>query len=279
MLLALLLAGAAPQVSGDDLAWKIETRYMVVDLSRNPGTGRNGQINRIFLKEPGVWLTRARATSTLHLSPNSATGGQWNGINRWDPPAHWSKKTTADSVRLDREGDMPGVPGLQVRCSYEFAGDSPAIAVEEFLEARRDVDVSLLRVNESSFATGAENPFTHLAWEDAEGNVTVRKREGEIELPADTRWQAYFHAGRGFGLASVVESFETSAHAVLVGPCARFAGDPHYFYRILIHRADPPLVRVPKGTWYKTRYWLYYFRPEHDAPGAVSRFYASIHKR
>lgn len=117
ILLAALLASAALQVTGDDLAWKIETRYMTVDLSKNPGTGRNGQINRLFLKEPAVWLTRARATSTMHLSPNASAGVQWRGINRWDPPAKWSVRKDATSFRLDREGDMPVAPGLLLQSS------------------------------------------------------------------------------------------------------------------------------------------------------------------
>jgi hypothetical protein len=273
--LAGLLAAAALHVTGGDLAWKIETRYMVVDLTKNSGTGRNGQINTIFLKEPGVSLTRARATSTLHLSPNAAAGGQWRGINRWDPPAKWSAKPGADRFTLAREGEMPQVPGLWVRTSYEFS-DSPAIAVEEFLEARQDVRVSLLRFNEYSFATGEENPFTHVAWEDAEGRVHTRRREAEMELPAGTRWQAFLNEPRAFGFASVVEAAENSPGAVLVQPCARFAGDPHYFYRILVHSAGPPLVEIPKGTWYKTRYWLYYFRPEKGSPDAVSKFYRKL---
>lgn len=68
------LAGDGFRISGEDLAWSIETPYLTVNLAKNPGTGRSGQVNTIFYKEAGVLLTRDRPSSTLHLSPNAAVG-------------------------------------------------------------------------------------------------------------------------------------------------------------------------------------------------------------
>ena len=77
------------QVSGEDLAWQVENAHLIVDFSKNPGTGRSGQINRIFVKRPGIWLSRERDQSTLHLSPNAAGHEHYLPVNRWDPPEKW----------------------------------------------------------------------------------------------------------------------------------------------------------------------------------------------
>jgi hypothetical protein len=268
---------SAVRVSGEDLAWKIDTSHFTVDLNKNPGTGRSGQINTIYVKDPGVLLTRNRPTSTLHLSPNAAVGGQWNGINRWDPPERHAVSHGPLSFRVEREGPMPYVPNLRVRTAYEFFAGWPAIAVEESIEATADARVSLLRLCEWSLATGAENPFSQLGWEDAAGSVSVRKKEKEETLPLDTRWMAFIGEARRFGFAAVTESLETEG-GPLAGPAARFAGDPHYFYRTLINAEKGPLVMVPRGARYRTRYWIYAFRMEGAGLSleGVSRFYRAV---
>ncbi len=271
-------ADAALRVSGDELAWKIETRQFVVNLAKNPGTGRNGQINSIFVKDRGLLLTRNRPTSTLHLSPNASADKHWAGINRWDPPARHSASTTPRSFRLEREGEMPNIPGLWVKTAYEIFADAPTILVEESVEARSDVEVGLLRLAEWSFAPGAENPFSHLAWEDAEGRVSIRKKEKEEVLPLETRWQAFFSESRRVGFAAVVERFETNERALLKNVSARFAGDPHYFYRTLAYSEKGPLVKIPRGARYSLRYRVFCFTPAEGARAAepVSALYRSL---
>ena len=268
---------SAVRVSGEDLAWKVDTSHFTVDLSKNPGTGRSGQINTIYVKDPGVLLTRNRPTSTLHLSPNSAAGGQWNGINRWNPPERHAASHGPLSFRVEREGPMPYVPNLRVRTAYEFFAGSPAIAVEESIEATADARVSLLRLCEWSLATSAENPFSHLGWEDATGRVSVRKKEKEETLPLDTHWMAFIGEARRFGFAAVIESLETEG-GPLAGPAARFAGDPHYFYRTLINTEKGPLAGVQRSASYRTRYWIYVFRTEGETQPleGVSRFYRAV---
>jgi hypothetical protein len=252
------------RVTGNDLAWKVETRHMTINLDKNPGTGRSGQINTILLKEPPVLLTRARPTSTLHLSPNAAVGGGWNGVNRWDPPAKWSCRRGPLAAFIEREGQMPAVPGLYVKVVYEFFAETPAITVSESVEARQEAQVSLLRMNEISFANGPENPFTHIAWEEASGGIFIQKKEKEKALPFDCRWMAFLDEREKFGFASLVERFSASNAAgqsgLLLNAEAHFGGDPHYFYRTLINRGkEGPLVSIPSGTRYSTRYWLYCF--------------------
>jgi len=270
------------RVSGEDLAWKVETRHMTINLEKNPGTGRSGQINTILLKEPPLLLTRARTTSTLHLSPNAAVGGGWNGVNRWDPPAKWSCRRGPLTVSVEREGQMPAVPGLHVRVVYEFFAETPAIAVTESIEARQEARVSLLRMNEISFANGPENPFTHIAWEETSGRIFVEKKEKEKALPFDCRWMAFLNEREKFGFASLVERFSASGAAgqpgLLLNPEAHFGGDPHYFYRILISRGkEGPLVSISAGTRYSTRYWLYCFRAAPATAGeTASRLYRAV---
>jgi hypothetical protein len=266
------------RVSGEDLAWKVENEHMIVDLGKNPGTGRNGQINTIFVKGPKVLLTRGRATSTLHLSPNAAAGGQWAGINRWDPPSKWAVKSGRSSFRLEREGEMPGVPGVYVKTTYEFFAGAPAIAVEESVEAAREVRLSLLRLDEWSFAPGADDPFSHLGWEESGGRVVVKKREKEETLPLETRWLAFLSESKEFGFASVAEGFSVSDRAVLRNAAARFAGAPHYFYRVLISSENRALVAVPAGTRCAIRYWLYCFKPGKGSTALepVSRFWRAL---
>ena len=268
---------SAVRVSGEDLAWKVDTSHFTVDLSKNPGTGRSGQINTIYVKDPGVLLTRNRPTSTLHLSPNSAVGGQWNGINRWNPPERHAASHGPLSFRVEREGPMPYVPNLRVRTAYEVFAGWPAIAVEESIEATADARVSLLRLCEWSLATSAENPFSHLGWEDATGRVSVRKKEKEETLPLDTHWMAFIGEARRFGFAAVIESLETEG-GPLAGPAARFAGDPHYFCRTLINTEKGPLAGVQRSASYRTRYWIYVFRTEGETQPleGVSRFYRAV---
>ena len=265
---------SAVRVSGEDLAWKVDTSHFTVDLSKNPGTGRSGQINTIYVKDPGVLLTRDRPTSSLHLSPNSAVG---RAMERHQPlePARAARRLarTAELPAWSAKVPCPIVPNLRVRTVYEIFAGWPAIAVEESIEATADARVSLLRLCEWSLATGAENPFSHLGWEDAAGSVSVRKKEKEETLPLDTHWMAFFGEARRFGFAAVIENLETEG-APLAGPGAHFAGDPHYFYRTLINSGKGPLATVPRGARYRTRYWIYAFRTEGATPlDAVSRFY------
>ena len=156
---------------------------------------------------------------------------------------------------------MPAVPDLHVTTVYEIFEDSPTIAVEETVDATREVAIPLLRFAEWSFAPGPDNFFDHLAWEDRQGQVFLRKKEKEEVLPLDIRWQAFLSDARKFGFAAVVERLEMGNGAVLHKEAARFAGDPHYFYRTLISSGDEPLVTIPHGAHYAIRYRLYFFQP------------------
>jgi hypothetical protein len=262
---ALAAAGQEIQVGGEDLAWRVETPHLVVDLSKNPGTGRSGQINTIYFKDASVLLTRDRPTSTLHLSPNAAVGERWIGINRWNPPANYRLERGARRVRIEREGEVPGAPGLQATAAYEFSAAEPAILVEESIEAKRDVLVRVLRLCEWSVTDGPANPFTHLAWADRDGNFFVQERERAEVLPLEVPWQAFISEKRRFGFAAVLERLELGKSPVLRDQGTHFAGLPHYFYRALIIGAGPGLVRVPRGSRYSIRYWLYCFRAEQAA--------------
>jgi len=263
------------RVTGADLAWRVETPYLVVDLSKNPGTGRSGQINTIFYKPAGVLFTRDRPTSTLHLSPNAAPGERWNGINRWDPPEKHTALRTERGFRVEREGRMPFVPNLYVKTSYEIYAGEPVIAVEEAVEASRDAPVTLLRLCEWSFAPQAGNPFTAMAWEDAGGRVTLRKKEREETLPLDLHWMAFLNGQRKYGFAAVVDRFEPGEY--LLNPAARFAGDPHYFYLALVASPNRQPALVPRGNRCLVRYSIFLFQPGEDprALEPVVRFHRS----
>ena len=267
---AILLAVLA--VTGEDLAWRVETPLMIVDMSKNPGTGRSGQINTIFYKPAGVLLTRGVTTSTLHLSPNAAPGTRWNGINRWDPPAAYSAAKTKRGFRVEREGPMPFAPNLYVKTSYEIFSDEPVIAVEESIEARADASLTLMRLCEWSFSPEAANPFTHIAWADAGGKVTVKKKEKTEDLPLDLRWMAFFNPEKRLGFAAIVERFEPGKF--LWHPASRFAGDPHYFYRGTVLSPDQKPVTVPRGNLCRMRYTIFLFQPgpgEHALDPVIQR--------
>jgi hypothetical protein len=84
-------------------------------------------------------------------------------------------------------------------------------------------------------------------------------------------------------VASLVERFSVSDAAgqpgLLLNPEAHFGGDPsHYFYRTLINRGkEGPLVSIPAGTRYSTRYWFYYFRAGPATAGeTLSRLYRAV---
>ncbi len=258
--------GAPPssllKAAGDDLAWTVDTSNYIIDLRKNPGTGRNGQINTIFVKDPGVLLTRARPTSTLHLSPNAAASQHWAGINRWDPPARHLLSQGTLSVRLEREGEMPNVPQLWVRTAYEFFAGSPQIEVQESIEAKTGAGVVLLRVCEWSFAPGRENPFSHIGWQDEQGRIGWQKKDGELALPPGLRWMAFYSESRRFVFAAVIQSMQTGP---LAEPASRFGGDPHYFYRVLIAAPKGKMVTVPAGSVYSTRYRIVCYRPSDPA--------------
>jgi len=89
------------KVSGEDLAWRVENSCLVADFSPSPGAGRSGQLNKIFLKQPGIWLTRERDQSTLHLSPQQRR----NGALRSGQPVGSPRK-------VERQ---PGSPFIQAR--------------------------------------------------------------------------------------------------------------------------------------------------------------------
>lgn len=264
------------RVTGDELAWKVETPVIVVDFGKSSRTGRSGQINTVFFKGPDVLFTRGNG-NTLHLSPNFAADRSWIGINRWDPPEKWKSSKGPDSFRLAREGHMPQEPGLYVRTAYEIFASTPAIAVDESIEVQKEIKLSLLRVDEMSWATDPDNPFTHIAWEDAQGRVVVKARGKEEILPLETRWMAFLNEPRGFGVASVVERLSTGW---LHNESAKFAGEPtHYFYRTLVYRGEQstaPLT-LTAGNRYAIRYWLYFFRSSN--PAAVSSFSKTVRSR
>jgi hypothetical protein len=232
-------AEAELTVRGSDLDWKVENEFMIVDFSRNPETGRSGQINTIFLKDDiDLLLTRGVENSTLHLSPNLAQGGSWVGTNRWNPPNHWEVENTGARFRLVRSGPMPLIPGVTASCLYEIRAGDPAIRIEETMEALEDVEVSLFRVDELSVAPDARNPFTHISWMTEDGQIQLLKREKKPILPLSTRWVAFFDERKKFGIASVASRITargpSSQDPVLSNPSLRFAGEPHYFYRAFV---------------------------------------------
>jgi hypothetical protein len=135
--------------------------------------------------------------------------------------------------------------------------------------------VSLLRFDEFSFAPDPANPFTHVCWEDAAGRASVEARGKEKSLPADIRWMGFLNERDKFGVASLVERFAVSNPAgpptPFLNPEAHFGGEPaHYFYRTLINQGkEGPLVSIPPGSRYLTRYWLYSFRAAPATAGEI----------
>ncbi len=261
------------RVSGEDLAWQVENAHLIVDFSKNPGTGRSGQINRIFVKQPGIWLSRERDQSTLHLSPNAASREHYLPVNRWDPPETWTADTRPLSFRLERSGPMPRLPQLQARIVYEIYADSPLILVEEEIEARQTVDLTLLRVGEFTFAPDPKNPFTNLVWGKS-GRAFEAGRNENPDLLVDTDWLGFIHRPSNYGFISLVTAVETSdpagGPALLLNPAARFSGNPaHYFWRAWItNNSDErgPAVTIPAGSRYRLKYWLYWLEPGSTDP-------------
>lgn len=268
-------------VSGEDLAWKVENHLFVVDFSRNPRTGRSGQINTIYLKSPlDVFLTRGSESSTLHLSPNLARGGGWVGVNRWDPVLEFSVEKEAGKFSLFRRGPMPEVPEIVATCRYEIRAESPAILVEETMEVIEDTHVSLLRLDEWSVVPEERNPFTHMGWSGPGGRIVFSERVGNPRLPLDTDWVAFYSAKKGFGFASVMVDFSLlgsgADRPALAHEGLCFGGEPHYFYRALIYPpgvigegSPDPLVAVKKGAAYSIRYYLFFFESRGEGVGAL----------
>jgi hypothetical protein len=287
-------SGPALVVGGEELAWKVENEFFAVDFSSNPETGRSGQINTIELKQVQALLTRGTDTSTLHLSPNLAQGQDWVGVNRWDPVPDWSLHREDDLFRLSRSGPMPVVPELRGSCVYEIRHGSPAILVEEVLEATDDAEVSLLRLDEWSIVPDQRNPFTHLGWAGPELEPHLQERQGNPRLPLKTAWVAFYNPQRGFGLASVLDHLSLSGSAdggpALVDESLRFGGQAHYFYRAFIYPPNDigegdadPLVKVARGSRYEIRYYLLFFRGEgtraETALQSVVDFHAALQQQ
>jgi len=252
------------KVFGEELAWRVENGCLVADFSPNPGTGRSGQLNKIFLKDPGIWLTRERDQSTLHLSPNGAGTEHYVPVNRWNPPEKWSANQGTLSFRLERQGRMPKMPGLWVRVVYELFAESCAVVVEEEIAATEVVGVSLLRVGEFTLAPDPRNPFSHLAWADGPSAFALRPREEVPPLPLDIPWLAFVRANPPVVFASVLEKLEcrsTAGSAAQRHPLSQFSGQPpHYFFRVFIgpdRESGSPLLQVPSGSTYYIRHWIF----------------------
>jgi len=255
-------------VTGEPLAWKVENQYFTVDFAPNPETGLSGQINTIRVNNGGILLTRGVPNSTLHLSPNSAAGKDWKGINRWDPPPKWQVEMGPESFRLERSGPLPLSPAVEGSCTYEIVPDSPAIAITETIRVLEGTDVSLLRADEWSTVPGATNPFSHIAWAGRTG-AELRPRNELPILPLETPWVAFWSEKTGTVLASILDQMtvEGPGEATLSHASLHFAGDPHYFYRAFVFpppKTDPaapdPLVRLPRGSVYRVKYHLLAFR-------------------
>jgi len=124
-----------------------------------------------------------------------------------------------------------------------------------------------------SGATAPENPFTHIAWEDAQGRVVMKPREKEETLPLETRWVAFLNQPRGFGVASVMERLDTGW---LLNASTKFAGEPHYFYRTLVYRGEQSTVplTLAAGNHYAIRHWIYVFRS--SSVDVVSSFWKAL---
>ncbi|MFB3902434.1 MAG: hypothetical protein ACE15E_03210 [Acidobacteriota bacterium] len=261
------------KVCGEDLAWQVENEHFVVDFSRNPGTGRSGQINRIFVKRPGLWLSRERDQSTLHLSPNGAGRQHYLPVNRWDPPERWTWTTGPVSFRLERSGPMPRLPELRAQIMYEVFADSRLILVEEKVEARNAVDLTLLRLGEFTFAPDPKTPFTNLIWGNA-GRAFEAGRNEKPDLPVDVAWLGFVCRPGDYGFVSVLDQLETSGPtggpAPLMNPVARFSGNPaHYFWRAFITNdsgEQGPALSVAAGTRYRLKHWLYWLEPGDPDP-------------
>lgn len=277
--LTLLLSGSAllaiyqtMMVSGEELAWRIENEHFIADFSPNPGTGKSGQLNTVYLKAADLLLTRGTESSTFHLSPNLALDGPWRGINRWNPPAQYEARQDEGWFEIERSGPMPLAAGLEARCTYRIETGSPSIWIEEEIVAREDVPVTLLRLNEFSMVPGEENPFTHLVWMDAEGRLQLTTAESAPVLPFSTRGIGFYSQSKRAGFISVIEALIMEGPDGGVAPLsqesAHYAGDPHYFYYALIYppssdsQADRarPWITVERGTRYVMAYNLIFFR-------------------
>ena len=128
------------------------------------------------------------------------------------------------------------------------------ILVEEEIEARQAVDLTLLRVGEFTFAPDPKNPFTNLVWENG-GQTLEAGRNENPDLPVDVRWLGFIQRPANYGFVSVLSALETSAPAggpaLLLNPATRFSGTPaHYFWRALITNnsgEQGPAVTIPAG--------------------------------
>ncbi len=265
--------GERLRISGEDLAWQVESSRLIVDFSKNPGTGRSGQINRIFAKRPGIWLSRERDQSTLHLSPNAAGRQHYLPVNRWDPPEEWTCSPGPVSFRLERSGPMPRLPQLRARIVYEVYADSPLILVEEEIDARDTVDLTLLRVGEFTFPPDPNNHFTNLVWGNG-GQAFEAGRNENPDLPVDVAWIGFIQKPANYGFVSVLAALETSApaggQALLLNPGTHFSGTPaHYFSRSLITNntgEQGPSVTIPAGSRYRLRQWVFWLEPGNAEP-------------
>jgi hypothetical protein len=261
------------KVSGEDLAWQVENEHLIVDFKRNPGTGRSGQINRIFAKRPGIWLSRERDQSTLHLSPNAAGHEHYLPVNRWDPPEKWSCKVGEVGFQLERSGPMPRLPELQARVVYEIYAGSRLILIDEEIEASKAVDLTLLRLGEFTFAPDPRNPFTNLVWGNG-GQAFEAGRGEKPEMPVDVAWLGFIRRPGNCGFISVLDRLETVGPAgdpaLMMNPIARFSGDPaHYFWRALITNDSGergPAISLPAGSRYRLRHWVYWLEPGSGDP-------------
>ncbi|UCF38175.1 MAG: hypothetical protein JSU96_04790 [Acidobacteriota bacterium] len=259
-----VILGQNLQITGDDLAWRVENPFIVVDFSPNPRTGRSGQINTVRVKGPDILLSRGTPSSTLHLSPNLAQGGDWVCTNRWDPPQQWEVQEGPKAFRLERSGPMPVVPEIFGETVYEITPDAPVVRVFERMTVQEPAKVALLRVDELSVEPGPENPFTHIAWSTGSG-TELRDRRGNPVLPLETQWVAFFSQAHGFAVVSIYDELSMTGpnggNAVLKNPSLHFAGDPHYFYRAFIFpdesvTGNDTLVQLPAGSVYSIRYSL-----------------------
>lgn len=242
----------------------------------------------------------------IHFGTDAWSPGKgWDHDYDWVQPPNQTQEGGPLALRYHRWGPLQNYRDVVVSTTYTFYAHVPYVHVSSTMEFTADRSVRAVRIGEivvsHSKKPGAEDDdgkspdfFTHYAWPELDGGTATcdvdanRDEEGRANLEGvapgalaildrDVPWVAGYHAGRGYGLATLRKNQfagnRTGRPTPHSAPCtyvANYGWGFTYWSRPMVYplgeKATPLDINtaVAAGTFFATDEALLFFKPDED---------------
>ncbi|MCB0262884.1 MAG: hypothetical protein KDH95_04205 [Calditrichaeota bacterium] len=272
------------QFAGEGTELVVENQFYRADMTRSDNSSEqkelSGQIREITMKRNGQELLMTNIENRVHWAPNfKRPEVEW-----YTTIAHWQNpRTQIDRgnyvIRTIRQDPAPKHPEIFLTAVYKYYANVPYFRFYSEMDFTEDLGVELLRNDEMT----TDSMFTHLAFEDTDGKITVeplypktgKKFKGPIDNEAP--WLCFYHETEGFALGSIRLMYDNTNDIGEPSP----TWQPHtqigewegkrYWNRRLVHDR---WTFIPKGSRYAEENAYLLFEIGENDPFETIRYWA-----